>query len=173
MGRIIDVDTLLSYIKDPKNKVCIDEKSLANFEKAIDFFATEFDKKLLEEIDNILYDHCSSSDYRMAYKRISNLLFDNKDKKYCKDFGMYYGDYSTMYDGILVDINELPIGTEFRLRNGGWSGKIMYDEESECKFINCGNHSMWLSSEYPGVVEITYMPEKQTVDGEIDDELDR
>lgn len=55
-------------------------------------------------------------------------------RKYCKELNCFYGDREQIYDGILVNLNEIPVGTIFHVANGCWSGQII-EKQGEKGFI--------------------------------------
>ena len=49
------------------------------------------------------------------------------NKLWCEEYKDYYGNSHPQYGGKLTDLRELPVGTEFFVANGWWSGKILPD----------------------------------------------
>lgn len=45
-------------------------------------------------------------------------------RKCCEELGCFYGDNEHTYGGVLINLNEMPIGTKFHVANGCWEGSI-------------------------------------------------
>ena len=74
-------------------------------------------------------------------------------RKYCEELGCFYGDPEKTYGGILVNLNEMPIGTAFHVANGCWDGVIVEKQGEKGLFVymtgtfrelgNSSHQSLW------------------------------
>ena len=74
-------------------------------------------------------------------------------RKYCEELGCFYGDPERTYGGVLVNLNEMPIGTGFHVANGAWEGFVteqngekrmfIYETETFRKLGNSFHQSLW------------------------------
>jgi hypothetical protein len=69
------------------------------------------------------------------------------DKIWCEEYNDYYGNSHPNYGGVLTDLRTLPVGTEFFVANGYWSGKILSDNQM-LVYCPTGDFIVKLTDEY-------------------------
>ena len=57
---------------------------------------------------------------------------NNNNKLWCEEYKDYYGNSDPDYGGILTDLRELPVGTNFFVANGLWEGEKL---ENDCILV--------------------------------------
>lgn len=87
----------------------------------------------------------SSLDRAFKVKHAESIV-GHKDGEWCEKCHDYYGNTHPIYGGVLTDLRNLPVGTEFLCMNGSWVGKIGYDNKGH-KTVIIGKDEKTLTEE--------------------------